>query len=152
MDLTLNLSNRDYYDDGLVLPFNTNPCGLTQMNLALNSWAGISVSHVYVNVLVDFDRDGGWSGASESADEWAIKNYKVELVKGEEQVVPLPAISDTLRTVSCLDSSRIERHPCDAFILQHKRGLGRKRLLQLLRSRELLHRLTRSDKCVKGRG
>ena len=122
------------------------------MNLALNNWAGISVSHVYVNVLVDLDRDGGWSGASESADEWAIKNYKVELVKGEEQVLPLPAISDTLRTVSCLDSSRIERHPCDAFILQNKRGLGRKRLLQLLRSRGLLHQLTRSDKCVKGRG
>ena len=60
------------------------------MNLALNSWAGISVSHIYVNVLVNFDRDGGWSGASEGADEWAIKNYKVELVKGEEQVVPLP--------------------------------------------------------------
>ncbi|MFL3658849.1 MAG: hypothetical protein ACJ07L_12460 [Opitutales bacterium] len=90
MHLTLNLSNHDYYDDGLVLPFNTNPCGLTQMNLALNSWAGISVSHVYVNVLVNFDRDGGWSGASESADEWAITNYKVELVKGEKQVVPLP--------------------------------------------------------------
>jgi len=90
LDLALQLSNRDYYDDGLVLPFSTNPCGLTQLSVAIGSWAGIEVGYVYVNVLVDFDRDGDWSGETDGAAEWAVKNYRIPLLRGEEQIVALP--------------------------------------------------------------
>ncbi len=90
LNLPLGLSNRDYFDDGLALPLNANPCGLTPMTVAIDSWAGIDVEYVYVNVLVDFNRDGVWAGAVEGADEWAVKNFKVALDKGTEQIVGLP--------------------------------------------------------------
>lgn len=90
LNLALALSNRDYFDDGLVLPLNANPCGLTQLTVAINSWAGIQPDEVYLNVLVDFNRDGEWSGSLEGAPEWAVRNFKVTLTKGSEQVVPLP--------------------------------------------------------------
>jgi len=90
LNLPLQLSNRDYYDDGLALPLRTNPCALTQMTVAIGSWAGIEVDYVYVNVLIDFDRSGEWSGATEGAREWAVQNYRIPLEKGTEQVVALP--------------------------------------------------------------
>lgn len=92
LDPSAKLSNRDFYDDGLLLPISVNPCGFTGLHITVNSWANTPASSPYVNVLIDFNRDGEWSGAVEGAAEWAVQNLRFDLKPGEEQVVPLPPV------------------------------------------------------------
>jgi|GEM_PF-3052955 len=90
LDILKQFSNRDYFDDGLIVPTSTNPCGMTGFIVAINSWEAAPIDKVYINVLIDFNRDGEWKDKTEGAAEWAVQNFEVELIRGTEQIIALP--------------------------------------------------------------
>ncbi|MEM9157529.1 MAG: GEVED domain-containing protein [Verrucomicrobiota bacterium] len=91
LDYTKKFSNRDYFDDGLVLPANINPCGMTGLQVVVSTYSGYEeTTTMYINVLIDFNRDGEWRGGIDGAAEWAVVNHEFTIVPGQEQVIVLP--------------------------------------------------------------
>lgn len=94
IDPTINAPNRDRYDDGVppASPsINLPQCGYAQFRYIVTGAAAVPVPQNYVNVWIDFNRDGDWadtlscttgSGAVLVAREWAVQNQLVNVVPG----------------------------------------------------------------------
>jgi hypothetical protein len=60
IDPTMDLANRDFYDDGLLSPISLPNCQLTSIQYSVRI-VGAATSR-YVNAWIDFNRDGGLGG------------------------------------------------------------------------------------------
>ena len=82
IDPAANVANRDKEDDGLVLPSTFSHCQNTTLTYSVTALAG-APNQVYINVWLDWNRNGSWGGASNCngtpAPEWAVRNQVVNL-------------------------------------------------------------------------
>ncbi len=89
IDPSANLANRDGFDDGVALPVAIPlNCGYTQFKYTVTSTVA---TRLYVNVWIDFNRDGDWEDAFKCAlgpaidglvREWAVQNEVISVVPG----------------------------------------------------------------------
>lgn len=94
IDPPTNTSNQDRFDDGVLTtsPLITLPaCGATQFRYVVTGAAAVLVPTNYVNVWIDYNRDGDWedrftctdpSGAVLTVLEWSVRNQVVTVVPG----------------------------------------------------------------------
>jgi hypothetical protein len=87
--------NRDRFDDG-VAPVNPGGinlphCGTTAFRYIVTGAAAVPAPNAFVNVWIDFNRDGDWAdrftcttptGAILGVQEWAVRNQPVVIVPG----------------------------------------------------------------------
>ena len=77
-----NQSDRDFGDDGLVMPLSIQHCGETTMTFRLKK-VDPGPADVYVNIWFDSDRNGVWGDTpacgGKGAPEWVLQNYTVTL-------------------------------------------------------------------------
>jgi hypothetical protein len=92
-----NHSDDDRFDDGVLSP-SINPyaiqlpqCQQTNFNYIVSGAAAVVPHAAYVNVWIDFNRDGDWAdilscvtsaGLAVSVPEWAVQNQKVLVIAG----------------------------------------------------------------------
>jgi uncharacterized repeat protein (TIGR01451 family) len=79
-----NIPDRDGKDDGLVKPANLPACGQIQLNYTLGTFTNAPLTqNMYVNVWLDYNRDGDWEDSFKCplgpattglASEWAVQN------------------------------------------------------------------------------
>jgi uncharacterized repeat protein (TIGR01451 family) len=84
IDPSNDLPDRDGRDDGLVQPAQLPACGQIQLQYVLSTFASAPLSQpLYVNIWLDYNRDGDWEDSFKCplgpaitglADEWAIQN------------------------------------------------------------------------------
>ncbi|MEZ4862445.1 MAG: GEVED domain-containing protein [Caldilineaceae bacterium] len=100
-DLSTNLqpaadiADQDRYDDGIAKWPTLKPCAMTDM--AVNVTVAGGLRERYINVWVDWNRDGDWEDSFDCADgtvvsEWAVQNFVTNLNNGSYGV-PLPAFA-----------------------------------------------------------
>lgn len=77
------LVNADDFDDGLDIDWNA--AGKSTAYFAVHKKEGIK-GIAYLNLFVDFDKNGSWSG-----DEWVVKNMAVDLGAQDKEVAPYTA-------------------------------------------------------------
>ena len=86
-DGVTNLVNNDAGDDGVksltvsLMP----PDSLATLEIEVSLEAGVQTGPRYLNVLIDIDRDGRWSGSVAGLSEWVLRNWVVELDPGTSQ-------------------------------------------------------------------
>ncbi len=77
-----NSADNDAFDDGLDLPTRMGHCVLHELSYRVTS---MSAAQPYVNVWIDWNRDGAWSDATftcpdgEVVPEWAVQNQRLTL-------------------------------------------------------------------------
>jgi hypothetical protein len=86
-----NSPNRDGLDDGVVGNVGLPQCGKTQIAYQLSGAAAVPAPQGFVNVWIDFNRDGDWrdqftctttNGTVKTVREWAVQNQPVNIVPG----------------------------------------------------------------------
>lgn len=70
--------NHDLGDDGVRVNFNSCAASSASFYVAEKT-PGKLTGKAYLNLYVDWNKDGKWSGSDACADEWAVKNYPVDL-------------------------------------------------------------------------
>lgn len=95
-DGIMNLVNTDDFDDGvnglnIILSSIPPPATLTaEVTVA----AGAPDGPRYLNVLIDLNMDGEWSGAAGMGErEWAVQNFAVNVAPGSTEVVTTDAFA-----------------------------------------------------------
>lgn len=79
-ELDANLVNNDAGDDGISL--NLHACAKSTAKFFVHVARPKKISGtVYLNLFVDWNKDGKWGGNDGCADEWAVKNFPVDLAK-----------------------------------------------------------------------
>jgi hypothetical protein len=83
IDPTMDLANRDFYDDGLLSPISLPNCQLTSIQYSVRIVSAATIR--YVNAWIDFNRDGDWAdsmtcidpvtGLTETVDEWVVQDH-----------------------------------------------------------------------------
>lgn len=77
------LVNADDFDDGVDIDWSA--AGKSTAYFAVHKKEGIKGT-AYLNLFVDFDKNGSWSG-----DEWVVKNMAVDLGAQDKEVAPYTA-------------------------------------------------------------
>ncbi len=79
LDPPANVPDLDFADDGVVLPQSLPDCAPTVLNFTVNVPEGVPPADRFVNVWIDWDRDGDWADTftceqQGDAPEWAVQN------------------------------------------------------------------------------
>lgn len=72
------LTNSDNYDDGVDVDLNACKASKAKVIVHLKN-PGQTSGTAYLNLFFDWNKDGVWSGSDECADEWAVRNFAIDL-------------------------------------------------------------------------
>ncbi len=88
IDPAADRAGQDGADDGLTLPERLPHCELVNATFYLTLPAGQPAAQTYVNLWVDWNRDGRWAvdvdtlcATGPMPNEWAVRNQEVELIR-----------------------------------------------------------------------
>lgn len=72
------LINGDSYDDGVDADLKSCKTSKAKVLVSVKN-PGETAGTAYLNIYFDWNKDGVWSGADECADEWAVRNFPIDL-------------------------------------------------------------------------
>jgi uncharacterized repeat protein (TIGR01451 family) len=94
IDPNNNVPDQDGGDDGLVLPATLSACGQIQLNYTVSVPGTMTgTQQMYVNVWLDYNRDGDWEDSFKCplgpavtglATEWAVQNVPISVGPGPQ--------------------------------------------------------------------
>lgn len=70
--------DQDKFDDGVQPQFKSCKESKAVVLVHVKN-PGVTSGTAYINLFADWNKDGSWGGSDECADEWAVRNFAVEL-------------------------------------------------------------------------
>ena len=95
------LINGDSYDDGVDADLKSCQTSKAKVLVSVKN-PGKMEGTAYLNIFFDWNKDGAWSGADDCADEWAVRNFPIDLSaqdKAMEVYIPEFTAGKTVKDV-----------------------------------------------------